>query len=56
MSKQKRTGPAQADEIEQPQERSPARKKDQSRKEKSKDNLPGADSKNSAAASEDTYD
>ena len=38
------------------QDRSPARQKDQAGTDKPKDDLPGADGKTSAGASEDTYD
>jgi len=58
MNKDKPTGPAQPDHIEEPRERSPARKKDARREEAKtdKDDMPGADGERSAGASEDTYD
>lgn len=42
----------------EPQDRSPARNKDQQRPKQSqnKDDLPGADGERSAGANEDTYD
>ncbi len=58
MGKQQKTGPAQPDDIDRPQEdESPARAKDRARDaaQKTKDE-PGADGQLTAGASEDTYD
>ncbi|MBJ3783568.1 hypothetical protein [Devosia sediminis] len=58
MDKHQKTGPAQPDDIEQPEEdRSPARVRDRQREGGQKgEDQPGADGQRSAGASEDTYD
>jgi hypothetical protein len=58
MTEQQKTGPAQPDQVERPEdERSPARTKDRERQgQGGKDDMPGADGPSSAGANEDTYD